>query len=113
MTEHTSHEMHANSLRAYDQEARELGGRNLEVYAHVLASPMPLTDREIAKGLGYPHRSAVQPRISDLVKAGWLVEVGTTYETDSGQRRPVRRVKGLTSAERSERLKPQMELQLV
>lgn len=107
MTEHTSHTMHENSLTAYERDSQKLGGRELEVYAFLLKAAQPMTDREIAKAMGYKHRSAVQPRISTLVKNGWMVQVDTVSEVDSGVRRPVRRVKAVSFAERE-----QMTLQL-
>lgn len=66
-----SHSMHKNSMRAHKADKKELGGRSLDILTNV-REVGPGTDRDIAKRMGFPHRSWVQPRISDLIKAGHL-----------------------------------------
>lgn len=42
--------------------------------------PGPMTAREIGRKLGYSDLNAVKPRITELVKAGKLVEAGKKYD---------------------------------
>jgi predicted transcriptional regulator len=72
---HRPQRMHANSIEAYHEDRGKLSGRALAVLADVKARG-PGTDREIAARMGYTHRSAVQPRISELVELGLLHETG-------------------------------------
>ncbi|HEY4360311.1 MAG TPA: helix-turn-helix domain-containing protein [Bryobacteraceae bacterium] len=65
---------HENSAHAYREEKPKLGKKAMAVLAHVRRYGGG-TDREIAKAMGFQHRSAVQPRISELVEAGLLREV--------------------------------------
>lgn len=102
MIEHAEHAMHSNSLEAYRSEQQDLGGRSFQIYSLLLSSARPLTDREIARALHYDHRSAVQPRISDLVKAGWVKEVDHVREDESGKPRSVRRVRAVPHDERAQ-----------
>lgn len=68
-----AHVMHRNSLRVHKQEKRALGGRSLDILTNIKEHG-PGTDRAIAKRMGFAHRSMVQPRISDLIKAGHLYQ---------------------------------------
>jgi hypothetical protein len=45
----------------------------------------PGTDRQIAKRMGYGHRSAVQPRISDLKRWGLVQETGQVFCKETGK----------------------------
>ncbi len=76
--------VHANSARAYREETGPISKRAQAVLANVLAHG-PGTDREIASRMGYAHRSAVQPRISELISAGKLREVGKTRCRETGK----------------------------
>lgn len=67
--------MHANSLAAW----RELDPTPME--AKVLAAYTgPMTDREVMAKLGTVDPNHVRPRVTELVKAGVLVEVGKRKE---------------------------------
>lgn len=76
---HQRRQMHANSMAAYDAEQRKLGKREAMI-VDWLASHGAATDRQVAIGLGFSHKSAVQPRISTLIEAGALREVGSTVD---------------------------------
>ncbi len=66
--------MHANSLEAFD--SLDTAGRRAVVLAVYVASRIPLTDRECGEALGLTDLNGCKPRISEMVKAGVLVEVG-------------------------------------
>jgi predicted transcriptional regulator len=78
--------MHANSLAAYRDggEAKIRLARAVEV-AEAFRRHGPMTDRQCARVLGYPHKSAVQPRISELVKAGVLRDTDSCLDDVSGK----------------------------
>jgi len=72
---HATHRMHANSLEAW--RGLDLGKRQAMVLAEYDA---PRTDREVADRLGFADPNRVRPRVTELVKAGVLVEVGKVKE---------------------------------
>ncbi len=79
--------MNINSLFAY--ATTKFSGRKRQILDWLIAHG-PATDNEVAQGLGFPHKAAVQPRISDLVREGLLSEVGTTMDRFTGK--PCRKV---------------------
>lgn len=89
MSVHAAHRMHDNSLSAYRAEESRLSARAMAVLAWI-SEHGPHTDRQVAAGMGFDHRSAVQPRISELIDAGKLMEVGDVKCPVTGKR--VRRV---------------------
>ncbi len=82
--------MHVNSLEAYRAELPGLHTRALDVLAWLKVRG-PATDRQCAAGMGYAHRSMVQPRITELVDRGLLEECGKVRCPETG--RMVRQVK--------------------
>jgi len=44
-----------------------------------------MTDREVAEALLFDDMNAVRPRITELVQAGSLVEVGSKQDTETGR----------------------------
>ena len=89
------HQMHANSLAAW----RELEPGPMQ--ARVLAQyDAPHTDREVAARLGFADLNHVRPRVTELIKAGALEQVGKIKENG----RAVRLVK------RKERVMSEMTL---
>lgn len=81
--------IHDNSIQAYHAEEAKLSRRALAVLAWITKHG-PHTDRQVAAGMGYDHRSAVQPRISELIDACKLMEVGNVRCPITGK--SVRRV---------------------
>lgn len=65
---------HPNSVAAYHAERPRLSSRAQKILDHVTEHGGG-TDRQIATAMGFEHRSEVQPRISELILAGLLVEV--------------------------------------
>lgn len=76
--------MHPNSREAYAAEGETFGRRAREVVAKLRALGQA-TDKQVAHALGYGHKAAVQPRISELVKAGIIEECGTDRDPDTGK----------------------------
>lgn len=79
---HPSHRMHRNSLAAHDPA--KLDERSRAILADIERNGAG-TDRQIAARMGFEHRSYVQPRISDMVKAGVLREVGAVKDDTTGK----------------------------
>ena len=79
MIEHATHEIHDNSLEAWHAGRRSaFAKRELEILDAYAGRRRPLADRDVQAICGYPELARCQPRISDLVKKGVLVEVGST-----------------------------------
>lgn len=81
---HTSHAMHENSLAAYREEEANLTGRALRVYEWIERNGC-VTDREVMRGLGFTDPNAVRPRITELIDAGRLEEVGSRRDGQTGK----------------------------
>ncbi len=90
--------MHTHSLSAYASEREKLNRREKEILG-VLHTGARMTDREIMELLNYREPNAVRPRISDLIKAKWVVECGEKPDHVTGIK--VRIVKALQYWERS------------
>lgn len=72
---HASRRMHDNSLSAYRVEETKLSRRAEAVLAWITQHG-PHTDREVMRGMGFSEPNAVRPRITELIDAGKLMEVG-------------------------------------
>ena len=70
--------IHANSIQSYEEIKPELSGRRKEIYLALWKSSRKMTDREVKDELGLADMNAVRPRITELIKAGHLEEVGNT-----------------------------------
>ena len=90
--ENVSTAIHPHSRAAYHEGGERFGARALAVVAKLRALGAA-TDKQIARALGYEHKAAVQPRISELVGAGVLEECGETRDTDTGKTVRVVRVR--------------------
>lgn len=75
---------HDNSRAAFHAGAAQFSEREQEVVG-ALRRIGHGTDKQVAKALGYPHKSAVQPRISELLKRGALQEYGNAKDPDTGK----------------------------
>lgn len=67
--------IHANSIAAFHAEEARLSKR-AEAVLKWITKHGPHTDREVMAGMGFPDMNNVRPRITELVKAGRLMEVG-------------------------------------
>lgn len=84
-------DMHENSLQAYRENRLGIfNHREIEVL-HALEVLGVATDREIMVKLGKTDPNYVRPRVTELVKAGVLEEVGTVEDSVSGHQ--VRKVR--------------------
>lgn len=76
--------IHPNSREAYVADGDKLGKRADQVVAQ-LRTLGAATDKQVARAMGFSHKAAVQPRISELVKAGILEECGAARDPDTGK----------------------------
>jgi predicted HTH transcriptional regulator len=77
---------HNNSLECYEEEQPTLSDRELKVYRLLKHNRNnSYTDKQVSRLLNYPHHSAVQPRISDLLKKGLVREAGTVKCDSTGK----------------------------
>jgi len=70
--------MHNNSLNAYGEEKVRLSKRARLIFDWFVANSGAHTDRFVQISMGFSERGMVQPRITELIKAGHLEEVGST-----------------------------------
>ena len=93
--------MHVNSIIAYREEMEKFNEREKLIYGH-LTFKGPQTDREAKDELFGISADAnkVRPRISDLMKKGWIREVGKKRCQLTGKK--VRIVRAVTPEERIE-----------
>jgi cephalosporin-C deacetylase-like acetyl esterase len=68
-------EVHSHSHVAHAQELPRLATRAAAILAW-LREHGPATDKEVMRGLGFVDVNTVQPRITEMVDAKVLVEVG-------------------------------------
>jgi len=75
MTAHALHRMHEHSIATHREIADLISGRRGEVYRWI-ESHGAATDREVMAGLGYRDMNTVRPRLTELLGANLLAEVG-------------------------------------
>ena len=87
MGKHAEHGMHPNSLLAYSEEedAGHLSRRASEILAVYVRLMRPLTDRDVKNELGFEDMNFVRPRITELIYAGRLQEVGSATDPITGK----------------------------
>ena len=86
MGQHAEHNMHENSLKAYEEELPKLYPRERDILSFLGGcGAMPWTDREIMAGLGRTDPNAVRPRITKLVELGLLEEAGKVVCATTGR----------------------------
>jgi hypothetical protein len=66
--------IHSNSKRAYAQTKAIRLSRAEKIVKLLAKVGEPLTDKQIAVRMGFPHGNYVQPRITELVRSGQLFE---------------------------------------
>ena len=67
--------VHENSRKAYHEERPKLSKRCADIL-HGMRHGAMLTDRDIMGHMGFTDMNAVRPRITELIDAGYLMEVG-------------------------------------
>ena len=87
-------QMHPNSVSAYHsgQLDKSFNSREKEILT-ALKEIKSGTYREMAEHLGYGHKSAVQPRISDLINDAGILEEMEISQIDSITGKTVRMVR--------------------
>lgn len=80
---------HPNSVSAYHAEEVKLSKRARAVLRWITEHG-PHTDRQVMQGMGFTEPNAVRPRITELIDANKLMEVGNV--TCPVTRKTVRRV---------------------
>jgi hypothetical protein len=90
-----------NSLIAYRAEIKKFNKRENLIYGFLLRAGRAMTDREIKDELfGFTaDMNTTRPRLSDLIRAGWIRETGKTIDGITGKR--VRKVKAVSPEERA------------
>lgn len=68
--------LHPNSLEAYHQGRREMFSRRSAEILAVLSLLGEASDRQVCEHLGFTDMNAVRPRVTELMDAGVLEEVG-------------------------------------
>jgi len=66
--------IHINSRKSYKEEAASLGNREREIFNYLMMTRREYTDRQLAKEMGFGHRSEIQPRCSTLLAKGLIME---------------------------------------
>jgi hypothetical protein len=66
--------MHENSLLCWVSEQKLFNAREKLILNHVLKYPTRISDRMCMDELGFTDMNSVRPRITRLVKDGWLAE---------------------------------------
>jgi hypothetical protein len=80
---------HANSKAAHDK--LDKATRHAQIIGLLKKRGIPLTDRQIMRGLGFTDMNEVRPRITELVQRDYLYSTGSTICRET--RRPVRMCK--------------------
>jgi hypothetical protein len=89
-------DVHDHSMLAHEQELSHLSKRAAQVLSW-LRDNGPHTDREVMRGMGYADMNAVRPRITELVDARLLVEVGERIDSETRKRVRIVAWPGFTS----------------
>lgn len=76
--------VHANSRAAYHESGQQFSEREQLILATIRRMGHG-TDKQIAAGAGFSHKSAVQPRITELLAQGALIEYGNARDPDTGK----------------------------
>ncbi len=84
MGQHALHEIHANSLAAFD--GVELGKREALVLSCYLLAGVAITDRDAMQRIGFSDMNAVRPRVTSLIGRKLLQEVGSVTDETTGKR---------------------------
>tara|TARA_X000001382_G_scaffold127171_1_gene114693 strand:- start:120 stop:392 length:273 start_codon:yes stop_codon:yes gene_type:complete len=68
--------VHENSLNCYYQERPKLSKRAKHIHNFFCEAQGVYTDRQVQVEMGFDEPNNVRPRITELIKAGMLEEVG-------------------------------------
>lgn len=73
MTLHATHHVQQNSVDTYYQEKPKLSGRRKLIF-DCIKKLQPVTDRQIMRHLGFTDPNTTRPRVTELIKMGYLIE---------------------------------------
>jgi predicted HTH transcriptional regulator len=76
--------VHHNSRKAHAEEGVRLNARAADILDNVRRCG-PGTDREICRRMCFAEMNAVRPRITELIDAGLLVELGSVKDATTGK----------------------------
>ena len=100
--------MNPNTLTAYRKTRSELSERNRLIlhFCELRTWQGGMTDRYIKDGLFLPDMNCVRPRITELIRDGWLIECGSTRCSVTGM--TVRVVRAATEEERNAQVQQEL-----
>ena len=78
--------IHDNSIQTFYETEQERAKRAADVYEAFVRMGRPVSDREVMDALGYRDMNAVRPRITEMIDAGELIEVGKVRDHVTGRR---------------------------
>lgn len=78
--------MHENSLFAWAEGRQKAFCKRSALIIGWLRIHGKETDRQIAYALGFTERNSVSPRITELIRAGIVREVGSTKDEITGKK---------------------------
>ncbi len=70
--------LHQNTINSYIEEMPNMSKRAKHIYDFLLETSGTYTDRQVMEQLGYSEMNQVRPRITELIRAKRLFEVGST-----------------------------------
>ena len=79
MGNHAEHQMHEHSIASFRQDIKKFGQRNKTISLWLLSNKIG-TDREIMLGCGFREPNQVRPRITELIKQGYVYQIGKKYD---------------------------------
>lgn len=84
---HYKYRVHPHSSQAYAAVKARLSRRKRRVLWTLARATQPLTDRDVARGLGYADMNAVRPRITELIQDPDcpVEEVGERRDPETGR----------------------------
>jgi hypothetical protein len=91
--------IHENSLAAFEAISDERCERAEVIYQLLTRALQPVTDRDVARQLGFTDMNMVRPRITELINNRWVIEAGSRKCAVTGK--TVRTVKALNDSERA------------
>lgn len=77
--------MHANSLAAFREDADKLSAREMLILDLLVRRRGGFTDREIMVALGFSEPNTVRPRVTELIDAGFVTEIGSRRCSTTGK----------------------------
>ena len=78
--------IHNNSIKTYYETLTKLNKREKIIYNFFCENcDLMFTDRQVQQKLGFAERNMVQPRVTELIAKGLLIEAGRTKCQTTGK----------------------------